>query len=63
MLDINKELEQIKERNKRVEMDKRRETSKTRKISIMLLTYGVILLFFYTAGLPKPRINAIIPTL
>jgi hypothetical protein len=29
----------------------------------MLLTYGVILLFFYTAGLPKPRINAIIPTL
>lgn len=63
MQDIKKELEQIKERNKRVEMDKARETSTARKISIMILTYMVIVLFFYTAGLSKPWVNAIVPTL
>ncbi len=63
MEDISKELEQIKERNKRVERDKARETSGARKISIMILTYAVIVLFFYTAKLPDPRINAIVPTI
>ena len=63
MQDINKEIEQLKERNKRVEIDKARETSTTRKISIMILTYAVIVLFLYTAKLARPRINAIIPTL
>jgi hypothetical protein len=28
----------------------------------MLLTYALIVIFFYTAQLPKPRINAIVPT-
>ena len=63
MQDINQEIHQLKERNKRVEIDKARETSTTRKISIMLLTYAVIVLFLYTARLSRPWINAIIPTL
>jgi hypothetical protein len=63
MQEIQKEIEAIKERNKRVEADKARETSITRKILIMILTYSVIVIFFYAAKLPKPRINAIIPTI
>lgn len=63
MQDIEKEIQEIKERNKRVEENKARETSITRKIVIMLLTYAFIVMFFYIAQLPKPRINAIVPTL
>lgn len=47
----NKELEKeiilIKERNKRVELDKKWETSWTRKICIMLLTYIVVIIYSY----------------
>jgi len=53
----------IKERNRRVENDKAWETSLTRKILIAILTYIVIVIFFYFANLPKPFINAIVPTL
>jgi hypothetical protein len=63
MEDFRKEIEQIKERNNRVENDKARETSVARKIIIMVLTYAVIVLFLYTARLPNPRINAIVPTI
>ena len=40
---LEKEIEQIKERNKRVELDKKWETSWTRKICIMILTYIVVI--------------------
>lgn len=63
MEELKQEIEQIKQRNIRVEADKARETSRTRKLSIAILTYTVIVIFFYTAELPKPRINAIVPTL
>jgi len=57
------EIEEIKKRNQRVEMDKAWETSLTRKILISILTYFVIVIFFYFAGLTKPFINAIVPAL
>lgn len=63
MEELKQEIEQIKQRNTRVEADKARETSWIRKLSVALLTYAVIVIFFYTAWLPKPRINAIVPTL
>jgi len=63
MQELQKEIQAIKKRNQRVEADKARETSRTRRISIALLTYAVIVLFFYTAELPKPWINAIVPTI
>lgn len=63
MENIEKEIQKIKERNARVEIDKAREISVTRKVSIMILTYATIVIFFYAARLPKPRINAIVPTL
>jgi len=56
-------MEKIKERNKRVEADKAWETSVSRKVLIAVLTYFVIVLFFYFAGLPKPFVNSIVPAL
>ena len=61
-MDLSKEIKTIKERNKKVEADKAWETSWSRKILVALLTYIVIVLFFYFAGLPKPFINSIVPT-
>ena len=47
MENIKKEIEQIKRRNKRVELNKKCETSITRKICICILTYLVVLLYSY----------------
>ena len=60
---LEKEIGAIKERNKRVELDKEWEISWTRKLIIAILTYFVIVIFFYFAELPKPFINSIVPTL
>ena len=59
---LEKEIEKIKERNKKVEADKAWETSWTRRILIAILTYAVIVLFFYFAGLPNPFVNSIVPS-
>ncbi|MEK6857027.1 MAG: hypothetical protein AABX39_00380 [Nanoarchaeota archaeon] len=56
------EIEQIKERNKRVEADKAWETSKTRRAVIALMTYVVIVIFLWTINAPNPFVNAIVPT-
>ncbi len=58
---LQKEINQIKERNQRVERDKAWETSWLRKTIILALTYIVIVIFFFAAGLPKPFINALVP--
>ena len=62
MSDIEKKLNAIEQRNKRVELDKAWETSFSRKIIITVLTYITIVLFFIVAQLPKPFINSIVPT-
>ena len=61
--ELQKEIAQLKARNARVEADKAWETSWTRRLLIAALTYIVIVLFFWTAALPNPFINAIVPTL
>lgn len=60
---LEKELNKIKSRNVKVEAEKAWETSLFRKLLIAVLTYAVIVLFFYFADLPKPFINAIVPTI
>ena len=46
-MNIEKEIKDIKERNKRVEKDKAWETSMTRKICIMILTYIIVVIYSY----------------
>lgn len=45
MKDIEKEIELIKERNKRVEQNKAWETSFIRRISIAILTYIIVVTY------------------
>lgn len=45
--ELEEEILKIKERNKRVELDKAWETSWTRKICIMVLTYIVVIIYSY----------------
>lgn len=63
MEDINKRLTQIEERNKRVEMEKAWETSKTRSVSIVVITYILATVVMYIIDVPKPYLNSVIPTL
>ena len=46
-MDLEKRISLIEERNKRVELDKKWETSFTRRITICILTYIIVLLFSY----------------
>jgi len=61
--DIKNSLENIHFRNKKVEADKAWETSRFRKILIVVFTYIVVVAFFLVAGLPLPFVNAIVPTI
>ena len=46
-MDFEKEITEIKERNKRVELDKKWETSTIRRICICILTYIVVITYSY----------------
>lgn len=43
--DLEKTIEDIQERNRRVELDKKWETSTTRKVCIAILTYIVVIVY------------------
>ena len=45
--ELEKEIQKIKERNKRVELDKKWETCFTRRICICILTYIVVVIYSY----------------
>ena len=62
-MNIEKEIELLKERNKRVESDKTWETSKTRRVLIALFTYLAIAFYLYVIGIPDAWLNAIVPAI
>lgn len=62
-MDFEQEIIKIQQRNKKVESDKAWETSWTRRVSIAILTYLVITLFFYILNLPHPFLNALVLTI
>ncbi len=47
MKELEKRISKIEERNERVELDKAWETSWTRKLCIMMLTYIVVIIYSY----------------
>ena len=61
MKDLENRVEAIEKRNARVELDKAWEISWTRRISIGLLTYAVILVYLIIIDDDKPFINAAVP--
>ncbi|MBP9759376.1 hypothetical protein KBD45_06795 [Candidatus Dojkabacteria bacterium] len=60
---LKKEIDEIKARNRKVELEKTWETSFLRKISVAGLTYLVMTIFMWSLEVEKPYLNAIIPTL
>lgn len=63
MSDIEERLMAIEGRNKSVEADKAWETSWTRKISIMLLTYIVVVFYLRFVVHIDPWVNALVPVI
>ena len=59
--DLLKRIEAIEDRNKNVTLDKRWETSWTRKLGIIISTYCVVLSYLFLIGNSNPWINAIVP--
>ena len=57
------DLEAIKQRNQRVEVDKAWETSTTRKMVIGAMTYIIIVIFLFLIEAPYPFLNAIVPVI
>lgn len=60
--DLEKRIEKIEARNKRVETDKAWETSWTRRILIAVFTYLAIVIYLKFIVHINPWINAIVPT-
>lgn len=61
--DLELRVEKIEKRNQSVEIDKAWETSKTRKLLLVVFTYSIIGTYMYAIGVVSPWINAVIPTL
>lgn len=60
---LEKEIEKIKERNRRVEADKAWETSWVRRMFIAVSTYVLVVILLVSVGTEKPFITAIVPAL
>lgn len=56
-------IQQLEARNHRVQGDKAWETSWTRRISIMLLTYVVVSFYLHFVVHIDPWINALVPVI
>lgn len=60
--EIEAELNRITERNRRVDIDKAWERSKSRRVLLMLCTYVTIGLYMSVIHVPDAWLNAVIPT-
>ena len=58
---LEKEINSIKERNKRVELDKTWEKSYLRRFFLIIFTYLAISIYLYAVDIPRPWLNAIVP--
>ena len=61
--DLRGDVEEIKARNLRVEVDKAWETSLTRRILLTLFTYLAVGFYLRAISVPKPWLNSIVPAL
>lgn len=62
--DLEEEIEKIKQRNAKVELDKKWETSITRKICICVLTYIVVIIYSYlTNKISNIFLSSLVPVI
>ena len=63
-MNIEKEINDIKERNRKVELNKAWETSWTRKICIMILTYVVVVIYsFSISKISNVFLSSLVPVI
>ena len=62
MKELEERITKIEERNKRVENDKKWETSTLRKVLIIILTYIFAVLYLKIADTTNPFFGAVVPT-
>ena len=60
---LEKEIEKLKERNRRVEADKGWETSLTRRGLLIIFTYLAIGFYLNAINIENPWLNAIVPSI
>lgn len=60
-MDIEAEIEKLKERNRRVEGDKAWETSYFRVLLVAIIVYIVIAIFLYVIGVQNFLLAALVP--
>ena len=61
--ELEKEIHSIKDRNRRVELDKVWETSFTRRLLLIVFTYLSIGIYLNVIDIPNPWMNAIVPAI
>jgi hypothetical protein len=61
MENLEQKIQQIEERNQRVEVDKAWETSWTRRVLLTLFTYFAIGVYMRAIDIPRPWLNAVVP--
>jgi hypothetical protein len=61
--DLEKEINKLKERNKRVELDKGWETSFARRALLMIFTYLAIGFYLNAIKIENSWLNAIVPSI
>ena len=61
--DLEKEINKLKERNKRVELDKSWETSFTRRAILIIFTYLAIGLYLNAIHIENAWLSAIVPSI
>lgn len=59
---LKKRIDVLETRNRRVEADKKWETSYTRRVLLFLSTYIAIGLYMWAIVVPRPWLNAIVPS-
>lgn len=60
--ELEKEIEKLKERNRKVELDKGWETSFTRRGLLIIFTYLAIGFYLNAINIANPWLNAIVPS-
>ena len=62
MENLEQRVQQIEERNRKVEQDKAWETSAARKVSLAVFTYLAIAVYLWVIDIDRPWLHAIVPT-
>ncbi len=63
LIELEKRVKSIEQRNKKVESDKAWEVSYTRRSLLMLFTYLSIGFYLQAIKIPQPWLNAIVPAI